>query len=112
MFSKYVSYKTIWRATFNYYEPSFPIEKNGRRFTVYHTRHPSPPKPNLVVIEANDDWEELYFGTFLGKHSGECETEEETHEFFEKVKKIIDPEFKVKGEELEKRILEFLDEIE
>ena len=64
MFSRYVSYGTVYRATFNYWEPSFPINKGTRRFTVYHTKYPVQPEPNLVVIEANDDREELYFRAF------------------------------------------------
>jgi len=76
MFAK-VSYDTIYRATFNYWEPSFPIDKNGRRFRVYHTKYPVKPEPNLVVIEAYDNLDEMYFRAFLGKHSGECKTESE-----------------------------------
>jgi len=112
MFSKYVNYEVTARATFNYWEPSFPIDKDGRRFTVYHTKYPVRPEPNLVVIEANDDPEELYFRTFLGKHSGECETEEQAQPFFEEVKKTIDPKFRIKGKDLEKRILNFVMEID
>ena len=108
MFSKYVSYETVWRATFNYWEPSFGIDKDGRRFTVYHTKYPVRPEPNLVVIEADDDREELYFRAFLGKHSGECETENEAQPYFEEVRNSISPEFRIKGRDLEKGILNLL----
>ena len=45
-----VSEETIYRATFNYWEPSFFIEKDGRRFTVYHTKYPVQPEPNPCYI--------------------------------------------------------------
>ena len=64
MFVKYVGPDTVDLATFNYHEPSFMIDKGERRFTVFHTRYPQNPQPNLVVIEANEDREELYFRTF------------------------------------------------
>ena len=112
MFTKYVSPETAYRATFNYYEPSFPIDKDGRNFMVYHTKHPVWPEPNIVVIEAIDDREELYFRAFIGKHSGECETESEAQPYYEEIRRSISPEFRVSGRYLEKRILQLLDEID
>jgi hypothetical protein len=112
MFSKYVSYETIYRATFNYWEPSLRIDKDGRNFTVYHTKYPVRPEPNIVVIEAVDNREELYLRAFLGKHSGECETESETQLFFNELRISVSPEFRVKGRDLEKRILKLLDEVD
>jgi hypothetical protein len=112
MFAKYVSFETIHRATFNYWEPSLRIDKNGRNFTVYHTKYPVQPEPNIVVIEAVDDREELYLRAFLGKCSGECETESEAQPFFDELRKSISPEYRVKGRDLEKRILKLLDEVD
>lgn len=112
MFAKYVSFETIHRAAFNYWEPSLKIDKNGRNFTVYHTKYPVQPEPNIVVIEAVDDHEEFYLRAFLGKHSGECETEIEAQPFFDELRKSISPEYRVKGRDLEKRILKLLDEVD
>ena len=106
MFVKHVSFETVNIAGFNYWEPSFPIDKDGRQFVVYHTKYALRPEPNLVVIEARDDREELYFRAFLGKHSGECETESEAQPFFDEVRRSISPEFRIKGKDLEKKILD------
>ncbi len=112
MFAKYVRFETISRATFNYWEPSLLIEKGRKKFIVYITKYPFHPEPNLVVIEAWHNREELYFRAFLGKHGGECETEKETQNFYKQLKKTISPEFRVKGTDLEKRILNLLDEVD
>ena len=112
MFSK-VSYETINRATFNYWEPSFSIDKNGRIFRVYHTKYPVRPEPNLVVVEAYDNPDEMYFRAFLGRHSGECEAEGEAQEFFDEVERTISPEFRVADEkDLERRILKLLNGVD
>ena len=112
MFSK-VSYETIYRATFNYWEPSLSIDKDGRSFRVYITKYPVRPEPNLVVIDAYDNPDEMYFRTFLGKHGGECETESETQQFLDEIRKTISPEYRMADEkDLEKRILKLLDEVD
>ncbi|GEM_PF-6582932 len=112
MFAKYVSPDVVFRATFNYYEESISFEKDGQRFTVYHTKYPVPPEPNLVVIEAGSDKEELYFRAFLGKYSGECGTEEEEDRFSDELSKIISPEFRIEGKNLERKLIETLDRID
>ena len=110
-FSKWVSPEVAYKATFNYYEPSFSIERCGRRFTIYHTKYPAPPEPNLVVIEAEDNLNEFYFRTFLGKHGGECETDEETKLFFKEIERTISSEFRIEGIYLEERILQVVNSV-
>jgi hypothetical protein len=112
MFAKYVPYETIYRATFNYWEPSHLIDKDKKRYTVYHTKYPVKPEPNLVVIEANDDPKELYFRAFLGRHSGECETVSEAQPFLDELRRTISPEFRVKGKDLERQIIAVLDQVD
>jgi hypothetical protein len=110
-FAKHVSYETVWRALFNYWEPSRQIRVNGRDYISYVTVYPRP-KLNMVVVEALEDREELYFRTFLGKPPEESETQEETERFWEDVGKAVDPKYRVPGPELEARIIAVLEELE
>ncbi len=111
-FSKYVSEETVVRAGFNWHEPSWPIKWHGRNFTVYHTKYPRKPEPNLVVIESFEDPEELYFRAFPGRYPGECDTAEEAAPFFEEVYRTVSYEFRIDGRKLEKKILETVKAIE
>lgn len=111
-FAKYVGLETAFRATFNWYEPSFTIEVGGRSFIVYHAKHPIEPNPNLVIIEANENTKEIYFRAFPGKHSGECDTEAEAEPFFEQVRKTVDPKFRVQGKKLEEVLRRTVIELE
>lgn len=112
MFEK-VSFETICRATFNYWEPSLLINKDDRIFRVFQTKYPISPEPNLVVIEAFRDPREAYFGSFVGKNGGECETEKETQKFYRKLRNIISPEHRVNNaKNLERKINELIDKID
>lgn len=82
------------QAGFNDGEPSLIIEKNGRRYTVYHAQYLFT-NVNLVVVEhtsrRNDGYMryEYFFRSFSGKHSGQCATDEEAEPFYEELRKTI-----------------------
>ena len=111
-FVKYVSYPTIEKAGFNFWEITFEIQVNREGYHVYHTQYSLGPRPNIIVIEKMENSEELYLRSFLGKHSGQCATEEEAQPFFEKIKKAVSAEYRVKGNELERRIKKILREVD
>ena len=116
-FAKWVSYDTIYRATFNYWEPSMGIEKNGRDYTVYHTQHPNT-NVNLVVLEGfrmhRDGHKrcDLFFRTFPGKHSGQYNTLAEAEPFFEELRITASRKYRVTGKELDKAILNAVKQLE
>ena len=106
-FVELVGHGVVLRAGFNHWEKSFFVNKGEEDYTVYHTKVPVTDT-NIVVISSkphqNKDgyvrniW---YFGTFLGKHSGECKTKEEINEFFDKVRSVITRKNRVAGRDLE-----------
>lgn len=111
-FVGHVSYETIYRACFNYWEPSFIFDIRKRKFIFYHSKHPIEPQPNIVVAESLMDNSEIYLRTFLGKSSSECVTEEETKHFFKELKKTVSPLFLISETDLEKAIEKVVDDLE
>lgn len=108
-FSKYVRLEVALLATFNYHEPSWPLIIDRKRFTVYHTKHPRTPEPNLVVIENDVDPEELYFRVFLGKYPPECQDQGEEETFFNELRATVSAKHKIRGDLLEDKILSIVE---
>jgi hypothetical protein len=106
-FSSFVSERTVVGAGFNYWETSHSLNTTrGDLALVYISQLEGV---NMVVIRnirkqqdgRHVDW---YFGTFKGKHSGQCQTEEELNEYFRNVHRIMTRKNRVPGSELEERI--------
>jgi hypothetical protein len=103
-----VSFDTVNAAGFNYWEPSLMIStKRGTPATVWHSQ--IEDGTNIVIIEdirraggqTRVDW---YFGTFEGKHSGQCETDDELKEYYRKLEGVMTRPHRVSGHDLEKLV--------
>ncbi|HLD05507.1 MAG TPA: hypothetical protein VJG90_07340 [Candidatus Nanoarchaeia archaeon] len=113
-FAKWVSFETIQYAGFNYWEPSLFYSKGQNGGTVYLSQIGSPAKDegeNLVVVEIRRNKDryrrrEWYFGTFYGKHSGQCKGEKQLQRFNRKIDEIATRKNRVRGRDLEERIHE------
>lgn len=98
-FAKYVGKKVIERIKCG---PIFRTEIDEikrKSFEVYPAKYPIYSAPNLVLIKTIENPKELYFRSFLG-----CKMMEE-------IKNTISPKFRVKKGDLEKKIVNLLDEI-
>ena len=111
-FAERVPYETICLTTFNYWEPSLGIEKNGRTYTVYHAKNQGDI--NVVVIEGfrmrkgENTQYDYFFRTFAGKHSGECDTNKEEEQFFDRLRETVSSKYRVRGRDLENRVRDAL----
>jgi len=106
-----VNYETIYRAGFNYWEPSFGRTFNGQDFKVYICgQGMNQGQPNIIVgsRKLKDNTYEWHFGSFVGTPIGES-NREEAEFFLKKVDEILGPENIVSGHSLQDRILEIVE---
>jgi hypothetical protein len=103
-----VSFETVTAAGFNYWEPSYLLStRRGTPATAWHAQ--TYDGTNVVIIEdvrrtegrTRVDW---YFGTFEGKHSGQCETDEELEEYYRKLNGVMTRSYRVPGRDLERLV--------
>jgi len=106
---KYLNERTMLLGQFNYWERSLSFMKGERRLQVYHSKIKDT---NIVIIEdervgkdnkRRTDW---YFGTFNGRHSGECENPEQLEQFFEQLRKIATKRNRIAGKNIDKAVVE------
>ena len=111
-FTDFVSKSTAISACMNYGEHSYMITISSDEFVFGY--HGQVETRNIVVVERikfvnnqiNPDDVRYYFKAFDGKHSGQCETEEEAKSFYEIVGKIhLDESNRVNPKDLEALIL-------
>jgi len=107
--SKLVGPYVLAQGAFNEYEPS--LHHGDAVVYLGRISDASGNAVNLAIIEKRGpkrtDWS---FGTFPGKHSGECESDSELKEFFEKLDKIIKTG-RLPSADLEKTILKHIEQI-
>jgi len=108
-FPGWVSFETATTAGLADWEgPSFSMRtSHGTIAKIFHSQLDGGT--NVVVIEdirrncgrARTDW---YFGIFEGKHSGQCENDEELRAFFQKLEAVMSRRNRVAASQLEELI--------
>ena len=113
-FARHVGRDTILRARFNWWEPSLGYKKGNHPGLVYLSRIREADM-NLVVVEISRYEDEktrtdLYFGTFQGKPSRECNTPDERRKFNWEIARIATRSHRIAGRDLEVAINKVVDE--
>ena len=109
MIYKWLDEEDLIYAGFNGGEPSIGYFENGKQITLYLGRIDDL---NIAILEVLGRGEKVYrrwyFGTFEGRHSGECENSGQLEEFNNKVSQIITRKNRIAGRELESKLWEVL----
>ena len=113
-----ISFETVYRAGFNYWEPSYGYAKGASSGEIFHTQLPDSDI-NIIVVQLrrSDDKRtrtDLYFGSFRGKHTGQCESEQDPayKAFWRNVKAVTTRPNRIATRDLEETILSVVEKHE
>jgi len=111
---KYLTERTMLLGRFNYWERSLSFTKDARVLQVHHSKRDGV---NIVIIEDqridknNKNRTDWYFGTFTGRHSGECENAEQLKQFYEELRKIATRKHRIAGKRIDEAVLKAVEQM-
>ena len=114
-FSDVVSYELGIRIGFNGGNdvPIFRKNHNGQLYDFYHAKPSLEPELNIIVAVPFDNKKDIfYMKVFLGKHPGECDTNEEAKLFYIELDNCISNQNIVIGKEVTKKLEKIIESLE